>query len=179
MTQSGHSFYVLNLSEKSWVFNITTGEWDEWQTAGGKFCGGLGVAAFGKYMVTDYRDTRAYYMDDEVYTDGSDAVVREITSKHIAADLDELTVWELQLDMETGVGLPAGQGSNPQVMLQVSRDNGHTFGNELWVTLGRLGNYIARAVWRRLGRARDFTVRVRISDPVKVVIINAAIRLEK
>lgn len=178
-TQSGHSFYVLNLSDKTWVFNITTGEWDEWQTAGGKFCGRLGIAAFGKYLVADYRDTRVYYLDDETYTDGTDAVVREITSKHFSVDLDRFTVWEMIIDAEMGAGLVSGQGTNPQVMLQVSRDNGHTFGNELWVTLGKMGDYLARAVWRRLGRGRDFVVRLRIADPVKVVITNASMRLEK
>jgi hypothetical protein len=31
--------------------------------------------------------------------------------------------------------------------------------------------------WKRLGRSRDFVFRFRVTDPVKVVIIGAALRL--
>ena len=87
-----------------------------------------------------------------------------------------MIVDELFIDMETGVGLASGQGSDPQAMLTVSRDGGRTFGNELWTTIGAVGAYTARVVWRRLGLARDWVFRVRITDPVKRVITFAALR---
>jgi len=54
-------------------------------------------------------------------------------------------------------------------MLQISKDNGHTWGNELWTTIGAMGKYFTRVVWRRLGSARDWTFKIRVTDPVKVV----------
>lgn len=62
-----------------------------------------------------------------------------------------------------------------QVMLQVSKDGGHTFGNELWQQMGKEGDYKKQLSWRRLGVSRDFVFRVRVTDPAKVVLINAAL----
>jgi hypothetical protein len=78
--------------------------------------------------------------------------------------------------METGIGLTSGQGSIPQVMLQYSRDNGHTWSNERWVSAGMIGRYKAEVRWARLGRAYDFVFKIRISDPVKRCIQGAYVR---
>ena len=59
----------------------------------------------------------------------------------------------------------------PQVMLQISRDGGHVYGAELWRSFGRIGKFRARAVWNGLGRARDWTMKFRITDAVKVVFV--------
>lgn len=72
----------------------------------------------------------------------------------------------LQIDMETGVGLSSGQGSDPQVMVSWSDDGGHTWSNEHWVSAGRMGEYTARVILRNLGRTRDRVYRVVVSDPV-------------
>jgi hypothetical protein len=77
--------------------------------------------------------------------------------------------------METGVGLTTGQGSNPQIALSVSRDNGKTYGPEMWKTMGAIGEYRTRVEWHRLGTTRSFTPKIRISDPVKVAFVSAFI----
>ena len=76
---------------------------------------------------------------------------------------------------EPGVGLVSGQGDDPQAMLDYSNDYGKTWSNEDWVTIGALGEYANRAVWRRLGRARSRIKRVTITDPIKVVIKGAVL----
>lgn len=63
---------------------------------------------------------------------------------------------------------------NPQAMLQVSRDGGYTYGNEMWTTFGQIGEYLRRAEWRRLGVSRNYVFKFRITDPVKVTLISAA-----
>jgi hypothetical protein len=78
-----------------------------------------------------------------------------------------------QLDLETGVGLTTGQGSDPQIMLRYSDDGGHTWSSELWVSAGALGNYAHRAIWRRLGRSRDRIFEIIYSEPTKVALVNA------
>jgi hypothetical protein len=80
------------------------------------------------------------------------------------------TMW---VEMEAGVGLNIGQGTNPQLMMQISRDGGHEWGTEIWRDIGAVGKYKARAVFNRLGRARDFLFRFRVTDPVKTVFIAA------
>jgi len=86
----------------------------------------------------------------------------------------------MQLDCESGVGLNLGQGSDPQVMLRWSDDGGHTWSNEHWVSMGKIGGYGRRAIWRRLGmtqKLRDRVYEVSGSDPVKVSIIGAELIL--
>lgn len=70
--------------------------------------------------------------------------------------------------------VPATPGVDPQVMLQISRDNGRTFGAEKWTSIGKVGQYGKRAIWRRLGSARDFVFQLTVTDPVKFTIVHAS-----
>jgi hypothetical protein len=86
----------------------------------------------------------------------------------------------LQLDCETGVGLNTGQGDDPQVMLRWSDDGGHTYSNEHWSSIGRIGAYGHRTFWRRLGmtlKLRDRVYELSGTDPVKITIVGAELIL--
>jgi hypothetical protein len=75
---------------------------------------------------------------------------------------------------------PAVQGANPQAMLRWSDDGGHTWSNEHWTDLGRIGQYGRRAFWRRLGmtqKLRDRVYEVSGTDPVKIVILGAELQI--
>ena len=79
-----------------------------------------------------------------------------------------------ELDVESGVGLTSGQGSDPQIMLDWSDDGGHSFGPlQPWRSIGKIGAYRARLRWRRMGQFRERIIRMQISDPVKRVVIAA------
>ena len=180
LTKAGHTFYVLNLSARSWAYDLETGNWDIWHTEGSRFAGQWVAACYGQLLVTDYRDQRLHLIDVNNLTDDGAIMVREIISRHLfGPDLEFLPVSQICIDMETGVGLVSGQGSNPMIMLQWSKDGGHTWGNEIWQTFGALGNYLTRAVWRFLGVARDWTFKLRITDPVTVAIIAANMKVGK
>lgn len=67
-------------------------------------------------------------------------------------------------------------GSNPQVMLRWSDDGGHTWSNEHWAEMGKIGEYYRRVVWRRLGmtlKLRDRVYEISGTDPVKIAIMGA------
>jgi hypothetical protein len=75
---------------------------------------------------------------------------------------------------------PAAPGYDPQVMLRWSDDGGHTWSNEHWKSMGKLGNYGTRAIWRRLGmtvKLRDRVYEVSGTDPVKLAIIGAELEI--
>lgn len=68
------------------------------------------------------------------------------------------------------------QGSDPQVMLRWSDDAGHTWSSEHWISIGKIGEYYRRAIWRRLGmtmKLRDRVYEVSGTDPVKIAIVGA------
>jgi hypothetical protein len=70
----------------------------------------------------------------------------------------------------------ATQGSDPEVMLRFSDDGGHTWSNENWAKMGKIGEYYRRVIWRRLGmtlKLRDRVYEVSGTDPVKVDIEGA------
>jgi hypothetical protein len=79
------------------------------------------------------------------------------------------------------IGIQAAVNNNttttfPQAMLRWSNDGGSTWSKEYWVTIGQLGKYKNRAIWRRLGMARDRVFEVSITDPVNAVIVSANLK---
>ena len=64
----------------------------------------------------------------------------------------------------------------PQAMLRWSNDGGSTWSREYWVTIGSMGRFKNRAIWRRLGMARDRVFEVVVTDPVKAVIVSANLK---
>jgi hypothetical protein len=80
----------------------------------------------------------------------------------------------LDLESSTDVGL------DPRVMLRWSDDGGHTWSNEHWAPLGKVGEYSQRVFWRRLGmtlKLRDRVYEVSGTDPVKIAIMGAELIL--
>jgi hypothetical protein len=66
--------------------------------------------------------------------------------------------------------------TTPKAMLRWSNDGGSTWSKEYWVGIGAQGKYKNRAIWRRLGQARDRIFEVAITDPVKAVIVSANLK---
>jgi hypothetical protein len=125
--------------------------------------------------VSHYSNGDIYFIDKDTYSDNGNPIERELVGRHIFDNMQDVFISSLQIDMETGTGLISGQGSNPQIMLQISKDNGHTWGNERWQSFGKIGEYLKRVIWRQLGTGYDFVFKIRITDPVKVVITGAYI----
>ena len=66
--------------------------------------------------------------------------------------------------------------TNPKAMLRWSSDGGSTWSREYWVSIGAQGKYNNRAIWRRLGWARDRIFEVVVTDPVNAVIVSANLK---
>ena len=92
-----------------------------------------------------------------------------------------LTEGEDAIDTESGLDLlvfddPGASSADPQVMLRWSDDGGHTWSNEHWRHIGKIGEYGRRVIWRRLGmttKLRDRVYEVSGTDDVKIIIIGA------
>ena len=182
--QEGHAFYVLTFptANATWCFDASTGLWHERayrdaSNALGRHRGNCHMVFAGKNIVGDWESGKLYALDLDTYTDNGDAIPRIRSCPHIANDLKRVFYAALQIDMETGVGLTDGQGSDPQAMLQWSDDGGFTWSNELWASIGKLGERKTRVRWRRLGKARDRVFQVTITDPVKVEIVGASLEM--
>ncbi len=180
--QEGHSFYVLNFpsGNATWVFDATSGEWHERgyrQSDGqyGRHRGNCHMFFGRKNLVGDWQNGNIYEMDLDIYSDDGNALVRLRSSPHVVQELNPIAHHNIQIDMETGIGISAGQGSEPEGLLRWSDDGGHAYSNQRRKKLGRIGSYRTRAKFTRLGQSRDRVYEFSISDPVKVVLIGAVI----
>jgi hypothetical protein len=183
--QDGHSFYVLIFPSagKTWVYDVATQAWHE--RAGfsnGNFVrhrSNCQVFFDSQVMVGDYGNGKIYAFDLNVYADDEQPQkwLRSWRALQTGQNTLKRTAHHsLQLDIESGVGLVTGQGSDPEVMLRWSDDGGHTWSNEHWVKIGKIGEYGRRAIWRRLGmtqKLRDRVYEVSGTDPVKIAIMGA------
>lgn len=169
---SGHPFYQLNFPSegKSWLYEGKSGLWSELQSGTGRHRAEIAFNFQNRILVLDYNTGDLYRFNPDTYSDNGATIYRELISSHIFSE-DRFSIAKLWVDMETGVGLATGQGSAPQIMLQVSKDGGNTFGSEKWASIGAIGKYTTRAEFRRLGMSRDFVFKLRVSDPVKTAII--------
>jgi len=188
--QEGHAFYVLNFpaADTTWVYDIATGVWHE--RAG--FSDGAFVRHRGDCqcnfanttIVGDFSNANIYALDLETYSDNG-LPQKWLRSWRVIPpgrnDLKRTAQHALTLDIETGVGLNLGQGSDPQVMLRWSDDAGHTWSSEHWRSAGKIGDYKAQVQWHRLGmttKLRDRIYEVSGTDPVKVTLLGAEIDIK-
>jgi len=181
---NGHIFYVITFitANKTFTYDVLTDMWHErgtrdplfnivnrWEPIFASY-------AFGKTIVGDSKTSKVLQLDLNKYDEwDSRPIVRQHQSPIYWDDLRTVIHRRFLLDMENGVGLQNGQGSNPQVMLQHSDDGGHTWSSERWTTIGRIGKFESQCSWRFLGRARERVYRVRITDPIKVTLIGARV----
>lgn len=179
----GHEVYVISFPtlNLTWCYDAASGMWHKWlytnnlgqyERARGNCC-----AVFqGQVMVGDYANGKVYKLDKNNYTDDGQHVRRLRRAPHLVTDFQRQYFDELQIQFQPGVGLATGEGENPQAMLRWSDNGGSTWSNEYWTSIGRMGKYANRAIWRRLGWARDRVYEVTISDPVKAVIVSANLK---
>lgn len=175
--EEGHVFYVLSGDslETSLVYDLTTGLWHEraFLNAFGNFEQHLGschVFAFNKHLVGSRIDGKIYHMDLDFLDDDGEEIGRERIYTHIVDEMQRNRYNSLEVGLETGVGLQSGQGSDPMVSLQLSKDGARTWSDPMMASFGAVGEYRTKVKFRRLGTAEQMTFKIRITDPVKVAV---------
>ena len=179
--QEGHVFYCLNFPTggASWVYDMTTGVWHERDSEGYEHwrCA-TGVAFAGATVAGDLRSGALYTLDPTSYDEVGQEIIRTAVGSVIHGSGKRVVVKSLTFDMETGTGLTTGQGSDPQVFLQISDDDGRTYGNEIWRSIGARGMHKTRVRFSRLGAARGRVFRLGMSDPVRTAISAVEVEAE-
>jgi len=186
-SQEGHGFYVLSFptDNHTWVYDVSTGMWHERESQDsqgrslGRWRVGSYAGAYNLHIVGDYASNRLYQLDLDTATENGTALRRVAVSPVLHAEGDRMFMARLELHCETGVGLTSGQGSDPQLMLEWSDDGGRSWSNEHWSGLGRLGKYLRRCRWHRLGYFRERYLRVTCTDPIKLAILSATAEMDR
>jgi hypothetical protein len=189
-TFEGHNFYTITfpsanktftisevLSENGW-FELSSGTNDgKWQVSSV-------ISAYGKNYAADSDNGNVYCLDLDTYTNNGEALQRTRISSNIDARLiggsigDAVSMSSLTISMETGVGLIAGQGDNPRIIVEASFDGGRTFSAGAWPRVGRLGEFVLKVKWDNMRTFYDCMLRISSTDPVNYSVYSATIDLK-
>jgi hypothetical protein len=186
--EEGHLFYVLTFptADVTWVYDLKTKWWHQRLS----FDPNLGVYHRHRSncfmnladtrIVGDYQSGQLHQMSRAFYTDAGNPLVAQRRAPHVWSPNDRRRVFQssLQVEFTPGVGLQSGQGSNPLATLRWSNDGGFTWSNEYTRSIGAAGKTRRRAIWRRLGMARDRVYELTYAEPTQRDIIGASLFAE-
>lgn len=189
--QGGHEVYVLSFPslDITWCYDVATSMWHKWLYCDNsnnyhRHRGNCCINFQNMVLVGDWQNGNIYELDPSNYTDNGQNIRRLRRTTHLVSDYQREYFDELQVYFQPGVGLigittPLNVetvGADPQAMLRWSNDGGSTWSNEHWVSIGRIGKYKNRAIWRRLGMARDRVFELVVTDPINAVIVAANLK---
>jgi hypothetical protein len=177
--EAGHTFFIITGGgmETALVYDISTRLWCEWAYFNSEGNYELPLTnylfyAFDKTLALDKNNGNIYHQKQTFYSDNGEEIARDRIFTHIFDNGNPFLIKNLIVNFETGVG--DNTVTDPKVMLYLSNDGARTFYTYYETALGKLGKFLFRVVFWRLGRHRQCTFRVRVTDSVKVVITGGA-----
>jgi hypothetical protein len=182
--QEGHTFiawtFPTSPNQDTWCYDVTESVWHQragWNTGTGATMrwNARGLTGTNSVIfVGDYANGNIYALDLETFTDNGQIIRRVRRSAYMSAENQWLFLEAIELGIQGAVGLATGAANvvDPTVMLNISRDSGNTWVSAGAARLGKMGEYLTRAIWRRLGRVRSdrLVIEAVITDGVRCVL---------
>jgi len=175
----GQFYVAFVFIDRAFVYNMTTGLWHE-QKSGipdeetndidqTRWRVNSLVTGYGYTLVGDAIDGRIGILDEDIYQEYENDIIRVFSCQPLSNLGQRIRLPWIELTMESGVG--DNEVIEPQVSLAISED-AKVFGYERNRSMGKVGEYWKRAIWRKNGRVPRFAIlKFRMSDPVKPVVI--------
>lgn len=185
--EGDHTFYVLQLQnlQETWVFDTETSEWHQrcsrvlesgvetrWRPSALIWFGGKFIAFCNDGAM--YEHTDDYWYED--YVGGSKLPMIRHRQGAVVVDNNRPFIFN-ELGIECNVGCWADYSLQPDLLLEVSKDGGNTFGNVRSCKLGRTGNYDHRVRFHSLGYNRLCVLRVTYSHPTSLELTTCSQRI--
>lgn len=178
-----HQFYALHLpGVMSLYYDQATGAWGYLKSGTYPITsdplGGwdaIGFAVNNGKRIVGGSDGNLYELSGTTYTEDGEAMVREIITSQVSFSGSDrgAVIHRIGVDMEVGVGLATGQGSNPLMMAAISKNGGKTFRALGDRSIGLVGEYNKNVFWTRQGAANDLILKLRVTDPVPFNVFGA------
>lgn len=166
--QNGQSIIAFTIAsdritDRTFCFNSTSGEWFELKSGTSAFRGRSVVRIYNKLLVGD-DSSQVGYFDSSARTDYGNAIFREKASQpFLSQTAAEFRIGKIEAWFEAGTG---SASVSPQLMMDFSDDLGKTWQTETWRGIGEQGQYGVRAKWRKQGLVtRNRVYRFKASDP--------------
>lgn len=173
LSLGAHEWLVLRNPDGCVWWNAATKLWNARESYGlSTWRGGSSVFAYNRQLVGDAINGKIWTLSDSAHAEGSDPLIRHTITRTLGPGGLPFTLDCIELEMEVGVGVATGQGSAPEIYMQLSRDGGESYGARLTRSIGASGNRNIRVVWQ--GPFGDFlphggVIKFGISDPVRFV----------
>jgi len=183
-TEEGHEFYVINFpsADVTWVYDFTTDFWHKRQSYGSdgllhRSRANCLINFAGQRLVGDVSTGKIWRQSRQYFTDGDRALYSMRRTPYVwdQGDRNRVRHVRLQVEFTPGVAQSTGQGADPQVMLRWRDENG--WSNTYQASIGKIGETRNRAIFRRLGGARNRVYEVSITDPVSRDVVGGSIRV--
>lgn len=178
-----HSFYCITFPSATssrgytWCFDISTEMWFELESLDSegattpfynRHFANCSCSINNKTLVGDWQTGNIYQLSHSEYQERDNDIRRIIVTPHLQNTRNRISVASLEVKVDAGAieyseDTPP---SEPELMLEVSKDLGRSWGSIMTRGVGDFGEYLKRCMFRRLGLARSFTFRLTMTDPV-------------
>ena len=170
-TIEGHKCYILNTDVGTFGYDMSTGAWHERRSLGrDNYRVANASEAYGTTIFGDAYTGKLYTQSYDVQTEDGEVIPIEIVLPGIQTNRLKSTLYSFEMYCETGVG--NSLDPDPQVLLSYSKDGGRTFGAPLPRTLGRVGEYLTRCIWRVGVSFRQLQIRLQMPSISKRYVIS-------
>lgn len=140
----------------------------------GRWRGACGINWNGMAIVGDAFSNVLGRSDFAVSTEYGETIPFVVVTPPIHDDRKRVFVQRWEIEVESGQGLP--DSGTPVLFLDYSKDGGITWWSlRQSQSMGRVGQYIKRLRWLNVGQARTWIFRLRVTDPVRRMIIGTFI----
>ena len=155
---------VLDELEHAWHhrrrWNAAAGREECWRVRGHAFTGRI-------HLVGSRTSGALWALDLDTYDDAGEILRARRRAPYLGAENVYAAIDAFELGVEPGLGLNAGQGSDPQIELFVSRDGAKTWASAGTSPLGPMGHYDDRTFWTPARPGADRSARAsRSSSPI-------------
>lgn len=128
------------------------------------------VKAYNKIIVADAFDGRIGHVSLDYFNEYGQDIIRRVATQPFQNNMESFTAPALEMTAETGK--TDGTIEEPLIGLEISTNGGYTFTPQRYRSLGKIGEYKRRAIWRRNGRFDRLAIfRFTVSDAVKTSLI--------
>jgi len=164
-SDDGHDYYQLTVGELTFVFDLATGLWHQRQDyTYGRHRANCHSLAYSRNLVGSFVDGKIYEMSRDYYDNAGDPLVAVLVPTALDSAFQMVSHSSVELDIDVGFATPACP--DPVIGMEISNDDGETWGVQRLVALGKVGQKARRVRWQRNGQARQRRYRFTISDPV-------------
>jgi hypothetical protein len=184
--ENGHIMYRLNLTagNRSFEYDFSTKKWNRPEYAKPKFPGNrhLGqkhVYFYSKHYVLDYSAPKLYEMST-LYGDDDGVRIRRarISSIWEAPANKRININSVILRLKQGTGGDCNLDEEPLVFLEMSEDEGESYGNQLTADIGRIGRRTWETTFDRGINARSVVFKVEHYSTKPFVMLQADINFD-